>query len=269
MQDYLNIGLIALWPLLCCIFFLKFDTLTATFIAIVGGMLLLPVGVEIDFPLIPAIDKYVASYIGSIVGIVLIKKNTFYWLGQKGTVRWIIVAIVSISFINFIFNTNPLYNGVWKAGLTIHEAISSSIATYLALLPLIIGINIVKSEADLIKIYKLLVVALLLYLPFVLFEIRFSPQLHKLIYGFSPHEFKQQIRDDGFRAVVFLGHGLLTANIYLCGFFSLITLTKMKQYFISKIINYQLIFVFFVSLILLKSATAIVLALVGLVVFLY
>ena len=38
-----------------------------------------------------------------------------------------------------------------------------------------------------------------------------SPQLHTWIYGYFPHSFLQQIRDGGFRPVVFLGHGLLVA----------------------------------------------------------
>ena len=45
----------------------------------------------------------------------------------------------------------------------------------------------------------------------MLWEIRMSPQLHAQIYGFFPHDFGQQIRDGGYRPVVFLGHGLLVA----------------------------------------------------------
>lgn len=36
-----------------------------------------------------------------------------------------------------------------------------------------------------------------------------SPQLHAHLYGFFPHSFAQQVRAGGFRAVVFLGHGLI------------------------------------------------------------
>ena len=35
-----------------------------------------------------------------------------------------------------------------------------------------------------------------------------SPQLHTWIYGYFPHSFAQQVRGDGFRPIVFLGHGL-------------------------------------------------------------
>ena len=38
-----------------------------------------------------------------------------------------------------------------------------------------------------------------------------SPQLHTWIYGYFPSIFSQQMRDGGFRPVVFLGHGLLVS----------------------------------------------------------
>ena len=57
----------------------------------------------------------------------------------------------------------------------------------------------------------MLIVAGLCYSVPMLFEVRMSPQLHTWIYGYFPHSFVQQMREGGFRPVVFLGHGLLTA----------------------------------------------------------
>ena len=48
----------------------------------------------------------------------------------------------------------------------------------------------------------------LLYVPLCLFEIRMSPQLHKLVYGFHQHIFAQTFRFEGWRPTVFLQHGL-------------------------------------------------------------
>ena len=55
---------------------------------------------------------------------------------------------------------------------------------------------------------RVLVVAGLFYSLPMLFEVRMSPQLHTWIYGYFPHSFLQQMRDGGFRPVVFIGHGL-------------------------------------------------------------
>jgi hypothetical protein len=54
-------------------------------------------------------------------------------------------------------------------------------------------------------------VAGLIYSPFMLFEIRFSPQLHTLLYGFFQHDFIQAIRAGGYRPFVFMPHGLWVA----------------------------------------------------------
>jgi hypothetical protein len=52
----------------------------------------------------------------------------------------------------------------------------------------------------------------------MLLEIRLSPQLHTWIYGYFPHMFAQQMREGGFRPVVFLGHGLLVAFLGMTSF---------------------------------------------------
>ncbi|MEA2735303.1 MAG: hypothetical protein QOE14_1754 [Humisphaera sp.] len=49
----------------------------------------------------------------------------------------------------------------------------------------------------------------LIYVPFCWFEVRFSPQLHKWIYGFRQHSFIQNVRDGGYRPMVFMQHGLM------------------------------------------------------------
>jgi hypothetical protein len=48
----------------------------------------------------------------------------------------------------------------------------------------------------------------LIYVPLCLFEIKMSPQLHRLIYGFSPYSFAQSVRYGGYRPSVFMQHGL-------------------------------------------------------------
>jgi len=49
----------------------------------------------------------------------------------------------------------------------------------------------------------------LVYVPFCLYEIRMSPQLHTLVYGFHQHSFAQTKRFGGWRPTVFMDHGLM------------------------------------------------------------
>lgn len=48
----------------------------------------------------------------------------------------------------------------------------------------------------------------LAYVPLCLFEVRLSPQLHRIVYGYFPHSFAQTIRYSGWRPQVFMQHGL-------------------------------------------------------------
>jgi hypothetical protein len=48
-----------------------------------------------------------------------------------------------------------------------------------------------------------------------LYEIRMSPQLNNMVYGYFGHDWMQHLRDGGFRPVVFLNHSLWLA-IFLC-----------------------------------------------------
>lgn len=49
------------------------------------------------------------------------------------------------------------------------------------------------------------------YTPFILYEMRFSPQLHRLVYGFHQHKFDQTSRFGMWRPMIFMQHGLMAA----------------------------------------------------------
>ena len=51
----------------------------------------------------------------------------------------------------------------------------------------------------------------LLYVPMCLFEVRMSPQLNYIFYGFLSHSFLQHVRYGGYRPMVFMSHGLKVA----------------------------------------------------------
>ncbi|MCX5770562.1 MAG: O-antigen ligase domain-containing protein [Candidatus Hydrogenedentes bacterium] len=49
----------------------------------------------------------------------------------------------------------------------------------------------------------------LIYIPLCLYEIRMSPQLHYIVYGYHQHSFIQHYRFGGWRPKVFMEHGLM------------------------------------------------------------
>jgi hypothetical protein len=210
--------MIILWPIIAILMYKRFDTVTATFWTIVGGYMFLPVKTAIDLPLIPAIGKDEISAIAAFIGCKFIKNKKVSLFGATNIQKLVIGLLLFIPIINVLFNSEPTFNGYkWIQGLTLYDAVSQVLGQYLNLLPFLVAMTVIKKSEDLEKIVKLLVVAGLIYSPFILFEIRISPQLHTWVYGFFPHEFAQQVRLDGFRAVVFMGHGLLVATfLFVC-----------------------------------------------------
>src|SRR5262249_37897180 len=67
------------------------------------------------------------------------------------------------------------------------------------------------SARDNENIFRVLVIAGLVYSLPMLFEVRMSPQLHHWVYGYYPSDFNQYMRDGGFRPMVFMNHPLAAA----------------------------------------------------------
>lgn len=96
--------------------------------------------------------------------------------------------------------------------LTSHDIPSDSIALLLDLyLPFAIGQRVFQTERDLRQLFKVLTVCALIYAPFMLVELRMSPQFHYWVYGYHPSIFLQAMRYGGYRPMVFMNHGLSVA----------------------------------------------------------
>jgi hypothetical protein len=215
MPNVFAYAMIFLWPLIAILLYRRFNTVTATFWTIVGGYMFLPAKTVLDLPLIPAVGKDQVAALSALMGCIFIHRVKFYWFGRTSIQKILLTIVIVIPFLNVFFNMDPMFNGMrWMPGLTFYDAVSQVLAQYIALIPFLVGLAIVRSNDDIIKLLDLLVIAGLLYAPLVLFEIRISPQLHSWLYGFFPHSFAQQIRFDGFRAAVFMEHGLLVSSFY-------------------------------------------------------
>jgi hypothetical protein len=81
-------------------------------------------------------------------------------------------------------------------------------------LPFWLAQRFLARPEDQVMLLRAFVFWALAYSVLCLYEIRMSPQLNYMIYGFFPHSFLQHIRAGGFRPIVFLPHGLWI-GIYL------------------------------------------------------
>ncbi|MDF3128261.1 hypothetical protein P0Y35_03530 [Kiritimatiellaeota bacterium B1221] len=117
-------------------------------------------------------------------------------------------------------------------------------------------------------------VGTLVYIPFCLYEVVMSPRLHKIIYGFHPHDFGQAKRGGGWRPVVFMHHGLMNSMWMVSGFlsgFSLALSGRLKKLLPPLLKPYTLpmLLLLFITILLLKSTGALALLLMGIMVLVF
>lgn len=209
------------WPIVAIILFRLLPLQKALAWTIIGGYLLLPSATAIKFPMIPPIDKsLVTSLPALILCMIMAPPQSPTQAPLAVTGRHVLMALFLIVVISPILtvmqNTEPVIEGrVFLPGLRLYDALGLISQALVALIPLWLGLRYLNSREGLRTILEVLAIGGLAYTIPVLFEVRFSPMLHTWVYGFFPHSFAQHMRDDGFRPVVFLMHGLLV-GIYLC-----------------------------------------------------
>jgi hypothetical protein len=201
------------WPLVSLFFYWSRSFLIATLLTVLAAQLILPSGAFLKVSMVPQLDKNTIPAILVLVACLLFRRPRTPFRRPVGSCELLIVASIFAPIVTSALNTDPIYaSPAILPGVGLYDGFSAALFQFIVLTPFIVGRIIVRSATDLISILKLLAFAGLAYSPLLLFEIRFSPQLHAWVYGFYPSDFIQAIRaDGGFRPMVFFGHGLLAS----------------------------------------------------------
>ncbi|MEZ6233640.1 MAG: hypothetical protein R3B68_05585 [Phycisphaerales bacterium] len=111
---------------------------------------------------------------------------------------------------------SPFFSSVTN-GLGAYDGLAESVTSLFSWgVPWLVGRACFRSLEDLRVLAIGIILGGLVYLPLCLYEIRMSPQLHRIVYGFFPHaEFAQTRRFGGFRPNVFMNHGLMV-GLWMC-----------------------------------------------------
>jgi hypothetical protein len=200
------------WPAVALWLFRALPIGRATIWTILGGYLLLPVGFGFKFDMIPIFDKNTIPTLAATAGYILVLRR----LPRPWTSFGLTEALV------LIFVLSPLVTSVLNGdairvadrvlpGVGLYDGVSAAITQVLVLIPFLLGRQLLRNPDNSEDVLRSLAFAGLLYSLPMMFEVRMSPQLHAWIYGYFPHSFFQQIREGGYRPVVFLGHGLWVA----------------------------------------------------------
>jgi hypothetical protein len=203
---------LVLWPMVAFLLYQTRPVNQATLWTILGGWLLLPAGAFIKFDMVPSFDKYSISNLAALIGCMLVLGRPPRLWYRLGLPEMLLLMLVISPFITSELNTDPLvYGAIVLPAETHYDSLSAVVAGFIFIVPFFLGRQLLRNSTDNEEILRVLVIAGLIYSLPMLFEIRMSPQLHSWVYGYFPHSFVQQVRDGGFRPVVFLGHGLAVA----------------------------------------------------------
>ncbi len=181
------------------ILFRKFAPQKAILISVIGGVLFLPAA-SYDIPVI-IYTKETAIALSLLCGIVFSSNKTVPAFRAKWFDIPIILWCIVSPFLSILTNGLGLYNAV-------AAVIEGSLAYGVFYM---IG-RIYFSDKDALRLLTTgIILGGLIYVPLALFEVRMSPQLSNIFYGFFPHSFAQHFRYDGYRPIVFMQHGLMVA----------------------------------------------------------
>jgi hypothetical protein len=195
------------WPLIVFIILKRYPVNVGIFISITAAFLLLPAGLEIDPPLLPPLDKVSISSISLLICLILLRKK--FKLFQPGSILNVFLVYLIVIVFSVFFNGDPvIIGGKFLPGLTPYDALSELIRALLRIVPFFLGRYFFTDIKDNENILKILVIFALFYSIPMLYEIRMSPQLHNIAYGYYATDFIQSMRGSGFRASVLVGHGL-------------------------------------------------------------
>jgi len=217
------------------ILFVKLDRPKAITASLLLGYLFLPETLYFDLPMVPTLNKHTIPAISALL-FVLISAKRFTgkslpgWLPKAFLPRLLLTILLISAFLTVMTNRDPLVFGpVFLQALRPYDAFSVTLGLLVSLIPFLLARKFLAFPEQQRMLMLSFVIAGFVYSFLALFEVRMSPQLNFMIYGFFPHSFEQHIRPGGFRPLVFLHHGL-----WLAIFFSV---TILAAFSLSRTVN--------------------------------
>ena len=185
------------WIPIVIYLFSRYPARRAIVISFVGAWLFLPQAV-LPLPGLPDYDKIAATCYGVLLA------TTIFDVGRFSIFRlsWIDIPMVIwclCPLASSLSNDLGLYDGM--------AAVLSQTVTWG--IPYFLGRIYLNSLNGMRELAIGIFVGGLSYVPLCLFEMRLSPQLHRIVYGgLASADFGQTVRLGGYRPTVFLIHGL-------------------------------------------------------------
>lgn len=207
---------LGIWPLISFILFQRLTLPKAVAITVVGGYLLLPERIGLDLPMLPELNKNTISVVTALVLALFTlrsRDNTAHALPGLLPRNLIVLGLLLVLTVGIVgsIRGNPdelVFGPRVLQGMRPYDGLSLMLGMIMTLCAYFLGRKVFATREAQRALLVVLVISALFYTLPALWEMRMSPQLHSQIYGFSPSAFIQQMRENGFRPMVFVGHGL-------------------------------------------------------------
>lgn len=235
--------------------FIRFPAQKAVVISFIVAWLFLPQKSSFSFPGLPDYTRLSATSYGILLATFIFDVGRF----RSFKFAWIDIPMLILCVCPFASSISN--------GLGIYDGISSVLTqTLMWGIPYFLGRIYLNTLPGLRFLAIGVFVGGLVYVPLCLYEIRMSPQLHRMVYGYFPHSFGQTVRYGGFRPQVFMQHGLQVGAWMMVA--SLVGIWLWKAGVLTKLWGIPmslLVSVLFITFVLCKSTGAYFLMVWGLV----
>lgn len=186
-----------LWIPISLFLFARFSPQRAIIISLIAAWLFLPQSAGFVLQGLPDYSKHSAACYAILLGVLIFdfqRVTTFRpsWLDLPMGV-WCLVPLISS-----ITSGMGIYPGL--------SAVFAAVVEYG--IPYFLGRIYIGNLAGLRQLAMGILLGGIIYVPLSLFEVRMSPMLHNLVYGYYAAPIYQQIREGGWRPTVFMRHGL-------------------------------------------------------------
>lgn len=239
-------------------------------LALIGGTLILPVRLVFDPPILVPLDKSAFAALSAYFGWLSVRSTAPERHNRSAATRNVLLLMIVSTALTSATNTDMLVMGPRRmAGLNVSYAVGVAINSAVTMgIPYYLGHILFRTERDLRLLLTAFLIAAAIYAVLALIEARFSPILHRNVYGFFQHSWKQMKRDGGFRAIVFLTHGLAVALLLAQGLLLSAASARLKHPLLQR---YGVLtgLTLLVSLIACKSMGAMIIAALGVPIILY
>ncbi|GMW01291.1 MAG: hypothetical protein AMXMBFR84_24280 [Candidatus Hydrogenedentota bacterium] len=185
------------WVPVLLLLFVVFPSRRAVIVGFIFAWLFLPVA-KYEFEGFVDLDKVTATC------LLIFLATLFFDVNRVLTFRpnWVDIPMA-------VFCLAPLFASVYN-GLGLYDGFSEvRNQLFHWAFPYFIGRLYFSELKGMRELAIGIVLGGLVYVPLLLFELRMSPQLHNIVYGFMQHSFLQTMRYGGWRPMVFLEHGLM------------------------------------------------------------